>query len=301
MLETSERLALDMSSPAFDVIVCGSLHLDIMVHAPHLPRPDETVVGTKWALQCGGKGGNQAVMAARAGARVAMIGRVGRDDFGVRLRSHLADAGVDSRAVLVDESAGSGMSAAILRDGGDYGAVIVSGSNLRLEPVGVAEQWKAVGGAKVLILQNEIPEPANLAAAGAANADGAFVIMNAAPARAMGNALLDRLDCLVVNRIEAEMLSGDPVRDPADAAFALSKIGGRIKNIIVTLGGDGLVIKSDDTISPIAAKRVKVVSSHGAGDCFVGALAAKVASGASLTEAAEFANAVAAAHVSKQR
>jgi ribokinase len=212
-----------MSSPAFDVIVCGSLHLDIMVHAPHLPRPDETLVGTKWALQCGGKGGDQAVMAARAGARVAMIGRVGRDYFGARLRNHLADAGVDSRAVLVDESIGSGMSAAILRDGGDYGAVIVSGSNLRLEPVAVAEQWKAVGGAKVLILQNEIPESANLAAAGAANADGAFVIMNAAPARAMASALLDRIDCLVVNRIEADMLSGVPVRDPVDAASALPK------------------------------------------------------------------------------
>ena len=231
-----------------------------------------------------------------------MIGRVGRDDFGVRLRSHLADAGVDSRAVLVDESAGSGMSVAILRDGGDYGAVIVSGSNLGLEPVAVAEQWKAVGGAKVLILQNEIPESANLAAAGAANADGAFVIMNAAPARAMGSVLLQRLDCLVVNRIEAEMLSGDPVRDWAGAASALSKIGGRIKNVIVTLGGEGLVIKSaDNTVSPIAAKRVKVVSSHGAGDCFVGALAAKVASGASLAEAAEFANTAAAAHVAEQR
>ena len=290
-----------MSSPAFDVIVCGSLHLDIMVHAPQLPRPDETVVGTKWAVQCGGKGGNQAVMAARAGARVAMIGRVGSDDFGARLRKNLADVGVDSRAVLVDEFAGSGMSAAILRDGGDYGAVIVSGSNLRLEAATVAEQWKAVGGAKVLILQNEIPEPANLAAAGAANADGAFVIMNAAPARTMAEALLDRLDSLVVNRIEAEMLFGGPVREPAEAASALSKIGRRIKNVIVTLGGDGLVIKSNDTISPIAAKRVKVVSSHGAGDCFVGALAARVASGASLTEAAKFANVAAAAHVAKQR
>ena len=193
------------------------------------------------------------------------------------------------------------MSAAILRDGGDYGAVIVSGSNLRLEPVAVAEQWKAVGGAKVLILQNEIPEPANLAAAGAANADGAFVIMNAAPARAMASALLDQIDCLVVNRIEADMLSGVPVRDPADAASALSKIGGRVKNVIVTLGGEGLVIKSDDTISPIAAKRVKVVSSHGAGDCFVGALAAKIASGASLTEAAEFANTAAAGYVAAER
>ena len=288
--------------PAFDVIVCGSLHLDVMVYSPRLPRPDETVVGTKWALQCGGKGGNQAVMASRAGARVAMIGRVGADDFGARLRRHLVDAGVDSRAVLVDKSVGSGMSAAIVRDDGDYGAVIVSGANLKLEPAAVAAHWKAIGGARVLVLQNEIADAANLAAASAAHSDGAFVILNAAPARAMTEALLDRVDCLVVNRIEAEMLSGGPVLDPGEAASALSRVGGRIKNVIVTLGGEGLVIKSaDGTISAIAAQRVKVVSSHGAGDCFVGALAAKLASNASAADAAGFANAAAAAHVSGQR
>jgi ribokinase len=291
-----------MSSPAFDVIVCGSLHLDIMVYSPSLPRPDETVTGTKWAQQCGGKGGNQAVMAARSGARVAMIGRVGADDFGARLLKNLVDAEVDSRAVLVDQTVGSGMSAAIVRDDGDYGAVIVSGANLRLEPKAVAQQWKAVGGARVLVLQNEIPAPANLAAAGAAHADGAFVIMNAAPARVMARELLDQIDCLVVNRIETEMLSGDPVRNPTNAASALSKIGARIRNVIVTLGGEGLVFKSaDGAISTISAKKVEVSSSHGAGDCFVGALAAKVAAGVPLPEAAEFANARAAAHVAGQR
>jgi ribokinase len=291
-----------MSSPAFDVIVCGSLHLDIMVYSPSLPRPDETVAGTKWAQQCGGKGGNQAVMAARSGARVVMIGRVGADDFGARLLKNLVDAEVDSSAVLVDETVGSGMSAAIVRDDGDYGAVIVSGANLRLEPQAVAQQWRAVGGARVLVLQNEIPEPANLAAASAAHADGAFVIMNAAPARVMAKELLDRIDCLVVNRIEAEMLSGDPVRNPTDAASVLSKIGVRIRNVIVTLGGEGLVLKSaDGSISTISAKKVEVISSHGAGDCFVGALAAKVAAGAALAEAAEFANAAAAAHVAGQK
>ena len=221
-------------SLAFDVIVCGSLHLDVMVYSPRLPRADETVVGTKWALQCGGKGGNQAVMASRAGARVAMIGRVGADDFGARLRRRLVDAGVNSRAVLVDESVGSGMSAAIVRDDGDYGAVIVSGANLKLEDAAVASQWKAIGGARVLVLQNEIPEPANLAAANAAHSDGALVILNAAPVRVMTEALLDRVDCLVVNQIEAEMLSGGPIGDRGEAASALSRVGGRIKNVIVT-------------------------------------------------------------------
>lgn len=288
-----------MSAPAFNVIVCGSLHLDIMVYAPSLPRPDETTVGTRWEMQCGGKGGNQAVMAARAGARVAMIGKVGSDDFGVRLRSNLADAAVDSRMVLVDEAIGSGMSTAIVRDDGDYGAVIVSGANLRIEPSVAGAAWRDLGGAKVLILQNEIPEPVNVSAAKVARADGAIVIMNAAPARSMSPALRECIDVLVVNRVEAEVLSGEIVRDDAGALAAIAKLGVEAKSVIVTLGGDGLIIKgADGEAAKIAAKRVKVVSSHGAGDCFVGALAAKLAQGASLIQAAEFANAEAARHVS---
>ncbi len=109
------------------------------------------------------------------------------------------------------------MSAAIVREDGDDGAVIVSGANLPIEPASIADQRKALGGARVLILQNEIPEPANLAAARAAQADGAFAIMNAAPARMMSRELLERIDLLVVNRIEAEMPSGDAVRDVTGA------------------------------------------------------------------------------------
>ncbi len=135
-----------MSMPAFDVIVCGSLHLDIMVYSPSLPRPDETVPGTRWGQQCGGKGGNQAVMSARAGARTAMIGRIGADDFGTRLIENLKAAGVDASAVLVDPTEGSGMSAAIVLDDGDYGAVIVSGANLHIPPelagATVAGAWR---------------------------------------------------------------------------------------------------------------------------------------------------------------
>lgn len=93
-----------MSASGFDVIVCGSLHLDIMLNAPHLPRPDETVAGTRWRQQCGGKGGNQAVMAARAGARTAMIGRVGADDFGTRLRQNLTASGVHCGSVIINSN-----------------------------------------------------------------------------------------------------------------------------------------------------------------------------------------------------
>lgn len=290
-----------MPTPIFDVIVCGSLHLDIMVYAPSLPRPDETTVGTRWDMQCGGKGGNQAVMAARAGARTAMIGRIGADDFGARLRDNLQKTNVDVAAVLVDRVAGSGMSTAIVRDDGEYGAVIVSGANLNIEPAVAAGTWREIGGAAVLVLQNEIPEAANLAVAQSARAEGAIVILNAAPARPLSPALLSVVDILVVNRVEAEMMSGKELRNEIDALAVLARLGSTQPNVIVTLGGDGLLVKSaDGAVAKIEPKRIRVASTHGAGDCFVGSLAAKLARGGSLIEAAEFANAAAAAHVSRE-
>ena len=289
-----------MTPPAFDVIVCGSLHLDIMLYAPHLPRPDETVPGQRWEQQAGGKGGNQATMAARAGARTAMIGRVGADDFGARLRAHLTAAGVDASTVEVDPAAGSGMSAAIVQDDGDYGAVIVSGSNLNIDPSRLQEAWDALGGARVLVLQNEVPEAVNIAVAVAARAAGSTVILNAAPARAMSDALLDRVDVLVVNRIEAAMLAGREVATREDAFAALPRLVASGRSAIVTLGGGGLVLQTDAS-GPvwIAPHRVDVVSTHGAGDCFVGALAARLAHGDTLSAAAEAANLAAARHVGR--
>ena len=286
--------------PAFDVIVCGSLHLDIMLYAPALPRPDETVAGRRWERKCGGKGGKQAVMAARAGARTAMIGRIGAGDFGAELRAHLDATGVDHSAVTVDGETGSGMSAAIVQDDGDYGAVIVSGSNLRIDPREAALAWAKLGGASVLILQNEAPETLSIAVATVAKADGATVALNAAPARPMSAELLRLVDILIVNCIEAAMLSGGEVADRDGAFTAAPRLAAPGRSVIVTLGGGGLVVHPDrEPAFWIAPKPVKVVSTHGAGDCFVGALAAQLAHGDDLRAAAEFANAAAVAHVSR--
>lgn len=294
------RLNRAMSAtPGFDVIVCGSLHLDIVVHAKALPRIDETAIGSAWKQVCGGKGGNQAVQAARAGARTAMIGRVGRDGFGETLLANLAAAGVDVTAVAVDGDAGSGMSVAILQDDGDYGAVIVSGSNLRMAAAGLAAQWQALGGARVLVLQNEVPHEANVAMAKAAREAGAIVVLNAAPARAPGPDLLGHVDLLIVNRVEAEALSGVAVRSRAEAVAALSGWKGA-EAIVITLGGDGLVLRDSlGAITEMAPIPVKVTSTHGAGDCLVGVLAAHLARGRGLGEACAAANAAAAAFVSR--
>jgi ribokinase len=288
-----------MTSPNFDVIVCGSLHLDIVVDSSHLPQLDETVVGSQWRMVCGGKGGNQAVMSARLGARTAMIGSVGRDDFGTKLLSNLQASQVDCAGIKAQESGGSGMSVAIMTAGGDYGAVIVSGTNLAMVPQDCAEQFTALGGARVLILQNEAPEAVNVAMAAEGRRAGAQVIFNAAPARAANPALLDNVDVLVVNRVEAQMMSGLNVADEAGARAALSALSSSTRNVIVTLGGEGLVVQTrDGDVSAFAPHKVTVQSTHGAGDCFIGALASRLASGDALLDACAYANKAAALFVS---
>jgi ribokinase len=289
-----------VSTPGFDVVVCGSLHLDIMVRALHLPALDETAVGQSWHFACGGKGHNQAVQAARAGARVAMIGRVGRDAFGDQLLASLDAAGVDRTHVAVDAAQGSGMSVAIVNPEGGYGAVIVSGANLATGPATLAASFAPLGAPRVLVLQNEIPDPVNIAAARAARAQGARVILNAAPARPCAPDLLECVDVLVLNRVEAAQLAAIAVEHVADAIQATKQLLADRRAVIVTLGEAGLVLAEPDAApAHIAAEPVRVVSTHGAGDCFVGTLAAHLAAGATLAESCRAANSAAARHVAR--
>jgi len=277
------------------VVVVGSLHLDIMVHAPGRPRLGETMVGQSWSLREGGKGGNQAVEAARHGARTAMVGAVGEDDFGRRLIANLRQHRVDTSAVSMVPAAGSGMSVALIDPDGDYGAVIVSGANLSLGAGTVASAAPLIGNASWLLLQNEIPAICNAAAAEAARTAGAHVILNAAPVRDLPRALLSLLDILVVNALEAEALYGRPVESREGAARAAEALLELVPNAIVTAGGCGLAIASStEGCSTIPAHEVAICSTHGAGDAFVGALAARLAAGERLMAAAKYANAAAA-------
>ena len=263
-----------------DVAVVGSLHLDIMVAAPRLPGRDETLMGSSWAYKCGGKGGNQAVAAARFGARTAFGGQTGQDDFGERLRANLTAAGVDIAHVGIDPTQGSGMSVAISEDTGEYGAVVVSGANLTIDAEAIATRWQSLWETRVLLLQNEVPEALSFAAAREAKRNRALIVLNAAPARAMSQALLDLVDVLIVNRVEAAIHS--PARD-----------------VVLTRGGEGLLLMTrDGARTEIAALPVKLVSAHGAGDCFCGALAARLARGDDLLAACHFANEAAGRFVS---
>jgi ribokinase len=276
------------------VILCaGSLHHDVIVEAPALPRVDQTMTGTSVRTAFGGKGGNQAAAAARAGAEVHIAGAVGSDEAAILLRAAL-DSAMVRRAGVQTHPGPSGMSVAISLPDGGYGAVIVSGANLLFRPEAVSFPK----GCTVLLLQNELPEAANLDLAGRAQADGIRTILNAAPARPMSPDLLGLTDLLVVNRGEAADLLGYRERDldPAKAAPVLLAQGPRA--VIVTLGKQGLVLASADEVRHQPARKVGTVSTHGAGDAFIGALAAEWARGGTLSAAAAFGQAAAALHVS---
>jgi ribokinase len=271
------------------ILVAGSLHLDVLVAAPHLPRMDETVTGLGVSYAFGGKGGNQAVACARMGADAHMAGTVGSDDFASTILSTLDREGVDRGQVARVDGA-SGMSIAITEPGGGYGAVIVSGANLAFDPARVAFPR----GCEILMLQNEIPAGANLFLARRAASAGIRVVLNAAPARDMDPALLELTDLLIVNRGEAAALTGqdEAALSPMGTVRALEdRIAG---HAIITLGGQGCAFADD--ILP--AHDVPVVSTHGAGDAFAGALATLWAQDATLREAIAFAQSAAALHVS---
>jgi ribokinase len=281
------------------VVVLGSLHLDILVHATDRPKKGETLPGSAWGYKAGGKGGNQAVAAAQFGARASMVGRVGNDDFGKRLLSHLRDAGVDAEHVYTDPEAGSGMSVAIIDAEGDYGAVIVSGANLRLSNKDLEEAREVIRSAQVLVLQNEVLEATNVAAAQLAKDYGIRVILNAAPARRLLPDLSANVDVLVVNAVEAEMICGVAVTSLRAATEAATLLSEQVANAVVTAGGLGLAVtERGNTPYAEAAYPVKLVDTHGAGDAFIGALAARWAGGVSVAEAVRFANAAAALFVS---
>ncbi len=284
----------------FDVVVFGSLHMDIMVAAPDRPRRGETLAGQSWALKPGGKGGNQAAEAARAGTRVAFVGAVGADGFGRALLDNLGRHGVDTGYVATRAEAGSGMSVAISDPSGDYGAVIVSGANLLLGPdeAEIAASLLADGG--WLALQNEIPDEANQAALQAARRRSGRTLLNAAPARTLPEDLGAWLDILVVNALEAEALGCRAVGSLEQAEQAAVQLLRLAEAVVVTAGAVG-VAAGQRRGGPIrvAAQKVDIVSTHGAGDCFIGTLAARLSQGAGLEAALCDANATAALHVSR--
>jgi ribokinase len=280
------------------LLVVGALHWDVVVRAPRLPRLDETLRGSDVAYRLGGKGGNQAMAAAGAGARVAFAGRIGADDAGRAMRAELVAAGVDV-ARLQEGHGASGMSVAITEASGGYAAVIVSGENLEIDP----DALTLPEGCRIVLAQNEVdpgllPQLARLARAGAAE-----LWLNAAPAAGLSPEVLRLVDVLIVNRLEAADLAGvaPDLLTGGELVLALQSLAPQAR-ILVTLGADGVAhAAAGGVVERFAADAVAVVSTHGAGDMFVGSLAAAVLRGDGWPEAIRFAQGRAAALIAAPR
>ncbi|CAN7720434.1 PfkB family carbohydrate kinase (plasmid) [Aminobacter sp. NyZ550] len=222
---------------------------------------------------------------------------VGDDDFGRFLLAMLKGNDVNISHIAVLPETRSGMSVAISDDEGDYGAVIVSGANLHADQSQLTDAalWK---DSRILVLQNEMPEAMNIAAARAARSVGAKVCLNAAPFRPLSAEFKALIDVLVVNAIEAEQLSGLSVSDLASARDAAELLAKQFETVVATVGGDGVVgVTEGAPAILIPALPVTLVSTHGAGDVFVGTLAYALAGDAAFCESLKIANRAAAAHV----
>ena len=278
------------------VVVLGSLHYDIMLEAPHRPVKGETVTGTRWYPKFGGKGGNQAIAANVHGADVRLVSATGVDNFADYLHARLSQANLSSAFIERLDNTATGMSVAIQDSEGDYGAVIVSGANLAISPQALenAAIWQDAG---ILLLQNEVPEALNIIAAEKARSLGITVCLNAAPARDMSEKMLSLVDILIVNGVEAEALGCSTIDSLDAAGLAAEELSQRFSCAIVTAGGDGVAASSATGLVKIAARSIKVVSTHGAGDVFCGVLCAELARQSELDSALKIANDRAADHV----
>jgi ribokinase len=270
------------------IVVLGSTNMDLVAYVAHAPKRGETVTGREFRTVPGGKGANQAVAAARAGGDVAMIGAVGSDDFGGRLRETLVSSGVDADLLRTAEGP-SGTAHIVVDDEGGNAIVVIPGANGTVTSLAPGDE-ALIATAGALLLQLELPLSAVLDGAEAARHHGVRTVLTPAPAQPLPPDLLAVTDLLVPNEHEAAVLSG--VADPRVAAEALLL---QVPEVVITLGAAGCLYASRDTAPlTVPAPRVKAVDTTAAGDTFVGALAVALGEGRPVQQALTWASAAAA-------
>ncbi|MBN1933563.1 MAG: ribokinase [Anaerolineae bacterium] len=278
-----------------EIVVVGSVNNDMTIQTDHLPGVGETVIGGQFFAAQGGKGANQAVAAARLGAKVTFVARLGRDAFGeASFKAYQAEGMILDHLIWDDQSPTGVALILIDREGRNYISV-ASGANLRLSPHDVERAEAAIAGADVLLLQLEVPPAASIKAAEIARRHGVRVILNPAPAAPLPDELLSLVDYLTPNDTELEMLlsSLPPESKTADLP------SNRIKALVVTLGSSGAQIIEGGQRRTVPAFVVDAVDTTAAGDAFNAGLAMALARGLALDEAVRYANAVSALSVTR--
>ncbi len=282
------------------IAVVGSLNMDLVVRAPHMPSPGETVIGSDFRTIPGGKGANQAVAAARLGAEVTMIGRVGDDDFGRAQLRNLGELSIDTTYVIMDAEAATGIALITLDTSGQNSIVLAPGANMRLTKEDINAARGAIVWSDVLVLQLENPLEVVVHAIDIAYAEGVKVILNPAPARSIPKETLAKLDYLIPNESETALLTGIEVADLDSAKEAAERLREEgVGTVILTLGDRGAFLSSAKESVHIPGYEVEVVDTTAAGDAFVGGLAVALAQGQNLAEAVRYANAAGALAVTR--
>lgn len=273
--------------------------MDLVVRSPRFALAGETILGHAFLTIPGGKGANQAVAAKRMGAEVAMIGRVGDDEFGLTLRRNLEAEGINTERLQDTPAESTGVALITVDDSGENTIIVVPGANGRLTVEDIEDARRLIADADILLMQLEIPLPVVERAAQIAAKSGTTVILNAAPARALPGALLSAVDFLVVNETEALLVAGASAGTPDEAARTLHATG--VRNVVVTLGPQGsLLVPSNGESVAAAAYPVRPVDTTAAGDGFAGAFAVALADGVPAPEALRWGNAEGALAVTRE-
>ena len=282
------------------VFVAGSINMDVVATASRHPKIGETVAGSSVLYFPGGKGANQAVAAAKLGAPTTLIGRLGQDAFGRDLKAFLAAQGIDLGLVRESPEAHSGTAIITVADA-DNTIVVIPGANALVSAADVATATLATGD--VAVSQFEIPQPAIKAFFARARLAGARTILNPAPMVVFDRELLDLVDILILNETELGVLTNTELRDGddidrfIDAARSLGTSADRV--ICVTLGKRGVIALVNGVPNRISGRTVQAIDTTGAGDCFVGAVAAVLAGGNSIGDALNYGNAAASVCVQR--
>lgn len=282
------------------IAVVGSINMDLVARTRRMPLGGETLLGSDFHMVPGGKGANQAVAVARAGGHVKLVGRVGDDIFGKQLLKNLEDNGIDTTFVNTAVGTATGVAIILVDDHGENSIVVVPGANDHVSSLDIEAARPTLETARVVLLQLEIPLETVEQVIRVAKRAGVPVILDPGPARPLAPDLLTMVDIITPNEHEAQVLAGEAMHDLDDAEDIAAKLlGWGTPNVLVKLGGAGVIMATKEGTWHIPAHKVAVEDTTAAGDSFAGGLAVALAEGYGLRQAVEFANAVGALAVTR--